>query len=378
MLFSAFSAPMVAGATKSDPRWTMWYAKPAEAFRESLVLGNGQMGATIYGGVEQERIDLNDLTLWSGEPIDVYADTLAFTEGLEPVREALRNEDYRLADKLQRRLQGKFSECYVPLGSMTIDFAKAQNVAEYRRTLDVSKAVSTVDYLADGTRYSRTYFLSHPDKCMVVELRAEGAKPLQGEVNFTSKLHYTTRSEAGMLVAEGYAPYHISYHRKILWDENRGIHFTALIKPVWYDGEVEVRDGKLVMKDCSRVVLLVSEATSFNGFDKDPVKQGRDHYAIALAQLTSAERHSLAQLRKRHEADFSEYFDRVDLHLGKPSPIPALPTDERLRAYTAGAEDYNLEALYVQFGRYLMISASRTAGIPMNLQGIWNDNLTPP
>ncbi len=365
-------------AKPSDNRWMMWYDKPAQAFIDALVMGNGQMGATIYGGVEQERIDLNDLTLWSGEPVNVHADTLAAKEGLQPVREALWNEDYRSADRLVRRLQGKFSECYVPLGSLTIDFAKHEEVTQYRRDLDISKGISTVSYIGDGTQYSRKYFVSHPDKSMVVELKAEGDGKLNGKVNFTSKLRYTTRSEAGMIVAEGYAPYNITYQRQIFWDENRGIHFTALVKPVKFDGEVICKDGTIELKDCSHVVFVVTDATSFNGFDKDPVKQGRDHAAIARAQLSSAEKYSLKQLMKRHVADFSKFFNRVDLQLGAESEVSPLPTDERLKAYTAGEKDFNLETLYFQFGRYLMISASRTKGIPMNLQGIWNDNLTPP
>lgn len=368
----------ICSAKGSDPRWMMWYDKPATAFIEALVMGNGQMGATIYGGVESEHIDLNDMTLWSGEPVDVNADVLAAKEGLAPVREALAREDYAEANRLQRRLQGKFSECYVPMGRLSINFAKSAKVSGYRRDLDISKAISTVSYDADGVKYRRTYFVSHPDKLMVVELVAEGAGELNGEIAFSSKLHFSTHSADGVLEAQGYAPYNITYHRQIYWDENRGTHFTLLVKPTEVEGEVACEDGKLVMKDCRRVVLLVTAATSFNGFDKDPVKQGRDHKAIAYAQLASAEKYSFKQLCKRHKADYVSFFDRVDVQLGEEQELSQLPTDERLKAYTAGAQDNNLEALYMQFGRYLMISASRTNGVPMNLQGIWNDNLTPP
>lgn len=365
-------------AKESDPRWRMWYNKPAEVFIEALVMGNGQLGATIYGGVETDKIDLNDLTLWSGEPVDVKADTLAAKEGLAPVREALANEDYRAADRLQRRLQGKFSEFYVPLGSLSLKFAKPAKQENYYRDLDISKGLSTVSYTADGTKYTRTYFVSHPDNGLFVELKAEGEGSINGEVDFTSKLHYTTRSEKDMIVAEGYAPYRITYHKKISWDENRGTHFTTLIKPIEVKGEVESKDGKIILKDCKRVVLMVTNATSFNGFDKDPVKQGRDHGAIVRKQLASAEKYSFKKIMKRHITDFSTFFDRVDLQLGPKSAIADAPTNERLMAYAKGEKDFNLEMLYFQFGRYLMISASRTVGVPMNLQGIWNDNLTAP
>ena len=378
VVFGAVMSLLSCGESASDARWLMWYDKPAEVFIETLVMGNGQQGAIIYGGVERERIDLNDMTLWSGEPVDVNVDTLAAKEGLQAVRDALAKEDYAEANRLQRRLQGSFSECYVPLGTLLIDFAKPAEVADYRRELDISKALSNVSYQADGAQYSRQYFVSYPDKAMVVELKAENGGVINGELSFDSKLRFNTSSKDGMLVAEGYAPYNITYHRAISWDENRGTHFTALVKPVEVDGEVVSADGKLQMKDCRRVVLLITAATSFNGFDKDPAKEGLDHAAIAAERMAAAEKYSFKQLRSRHVEDFTSFFDRVDVQLGAKSEVSPLPTNERLKAMTAGAKDNNLEMLYFQFGRYLMISASRTMGVPMNLQGIWNDNLTPP
>ena len=382
-IFKAFAVCAVlslfaCGETPSDARWRMWYDKPAEVFIETLVMGNGQQGAIIYGGVERERIDLNDMTLWSGEPVDVNVDTLAAKEGLAPIREALAKDDFAEANRLQKRLQGSFSEFYLPMGSLLIDFEGASEVSNYSRELDISKALSKVSYSSGNTQYTRTYFVSHPDKAMVVELKAEGEGKINGLLSFESKLRYTTRSEGDVILAEGYAPYHISYHREISWDESRGMRFTTMIKPVECDGQVVSQDGKLQLKDCRRVVLLVTAATSFNGFDKDPVKEGLDHAAIAAERMAAAEKYSFKQLRRRHVEDFASFFDRVDVQLGAKSEVSPLPTDERLKAMTAGAKDNNLEMLYFQFGRYLMISASRTEGVPMNLQGIWNDNMTAP
>ncbi|MBQ2033104.1 MAG: glycoside hydrolase N-terminal domain-containing protein, partial [Alistipes sp.] len=121
------------GEKPSDARWLMWYDKPAEVFIETLVMGNGQQGAIIYGGVERERIDLNDMTLWSGEPVDVNVDTLAAKEGLQAVRDALAKEDYAEANRLQKRLQGSFSEFYLPMGSLLIDFEGENEVSNYSR-----------------------------------------------------------------------------------------------------------------------------------------------------------------------------------------------------------------------------------------------------
>lgn len=363
---------------ESDPRWIMWYDKPAGAFIESLVMGNGRMGAIIYGGAKQERIDLNEMTLWSGEPVEVNVDTLAAKEGLAPVREALANEDYRKANELQKRLQGSFSECYSPMGSLCMEFDGVTDSVGYRRELDISKALSSVRYVSGDVEFTREYFVSHPDNAMVIKLSANQQKAINCTLSFDSKLRYTTSADNDMLIIDGYAPYNITYHRDISWDENRGIHFGTIIKVVDCDGDVEARDGKLCINNSSSATLLVTAATSFNGFDKDPVKEGRDYMAAAKLKMSDAEKLSFDKLKSRHLDDYTGYFNRVDLQLGKPSLISEQPTNERLLALSNGGEDNNLEMLYFQFGRYLMISASRTPEVPMNLQGIWNDNLTPP
>jgi alpha-L-fucosidase 2 len=211
-----------------------------------------------------------------------------------------------------------------------------------------------------------------------VEFKAKGEGVINGEVALDSKLHYTTSAADGVLAAEGYAPYYISFRTKeIAWDENRGVHFTVLVKPVEFDGTVECRDAKLVLKDCKRVVLLVASATSFNSYDKDPVKEGRDYKSIARQRLADAERFSFAELQRRHLDDYTRYFNRVDIEFDGEDKSN-IPTDDRLKALSAGAEDRELEALYLHFSRYLIISASRTENVPMNLQAIWNESLLPP
>ncbi len=366
------------GEPESDARWRMWYDEPAEAFIEALGMGNGRMGATIYGGVERDRIDLNELTLWSGEPVNRGIDPTAATEGLAPVREALSREDYREADRLQRRLQGKFSQSYSPLGGLTLDFGEGAEAAEYRRELDISRAVSRVNYVRDGVGFSREYFVSAPDKVMAVRLHGARRGALNCKIGFDSRLRFEATAADGMISVDGYAPYDIARDRTISWDENRGTHFMTLIKVASADGEVRCEGGKIVLDGCTDAVLLVTVATSFNGFDKDPAKEGRDYRALAAEQMSAAEKLSYKSLRKRHTDDFASYFDRVDVQLGDRTPVAEAPTDDRLKALSAGGEDNNLEMLYFQFARYLMISASRTEGVPMNLQGLWNDMLLPP
>lgn len=356
----------------------MWYDRPAEAFIEALVMGNGRMGATIYGGVERDRIDLNDITLWSGEPVDANADTSAAEEGLAPVREALAREDYRAADRLQQRLQGKFSQCYLPLGTLVLDFGEGGAAGDYRRELDISRGVARVGYRRDGMRLSREYFVSAPDRVMAVRLRGEDGGTFDCKAGFGSQLRFKASAADGTITVDGYAPYNISRDRKVSWDENRGTRFTAIVKVVAADGKVSCTGDRIVMEGCREAVLLVSVATSFNGFDKDPATEGRDSRALAAEQMAAAARRGYKSLLRRHVEDFGLLFNRVDVQLGDPVPVPDMPTDERLKALTAGGEDNNLEMLYFQFARYLMISASRTEGVPMNLQGLWNDMLIPP
>ena len=376
LLVGVFSSAVA--TSKGESRTKLWYDYPADEFIESLVMGNGRMGAIIYGGVDKELINLNEMTLWSGEPVEHNVNAEEQKRNLAAIREALANDDYAKADKLQRTQQGKFSQVYMPMAGLHITFEGRGEASNYRRELDLANAVTKVNYTIGKTNYTRTYFVSHPDNAMVVELTAKGKDKINGEVTLDSKLHYTTMADNGVLVADGYAPYNISFRDKaISWDENRGTRFTVLVKPVECDGKAECKDGKLSLKGCRRVVLLVTCATSFNGFDKDPAKEGKDYKAIARKRMADAEKHSYKKLKKRHIADYTSFFNRVDIDF-KGADKSNIPTDKRLQAYTDGAEDKELEVLYINFARYLMISASRTEGVPMNLQGIWNEMILPP
>lgn len=365
-------------ASNIESRMKMWYDYPADEFIESLVMGNGRMGAIIYGGVGKERINLNDMTLWSGEPMKYNIDAETERNTLAAIREAIAKGEYRKADKLQLKQQGKFSQCYVSMASLLIDFKGDTITSAYRRELDLTKAVTTISYTIGKSNYTRNYFVSYPDKVMVVELVAKGKERLNCEVTLDSKLRYKTTTAEGSLMIDGYAPYDITFReRKISWDENRGTHFATIVKPIEHDGNVDIRGGKICISDSKRVVLLLTCGTSFNGFDKDPVKEGKDYIAIARKRMDNAEKRSFEELKKRHLADYTALFNRVDIEFNGEN-MSHIPTDKRLQAYAEGAKDRELEALYLHFARYMMISASRTEGIPMNLQGIWNEHLTPP
>jgi alpha-L-fucosidase 2 len=360
---------------------TLWYNQPAQYFEESLVLGNGKMGTSVFGGVQSDQIYLNDATLWSGGPVDANMNPEAY-KNVPAIREALKNEDYKLADELQRKLQGKFSQSYAPLGTLFLEFKHEGEPLNYRRELNISEAISKVSYEVNGVKFTREYFISYPDQVMVIKLTSSQKGALNFGVKFESQLKNTVAISGNILKAKGQAPVHAepNYRNKpdaVVFDESGGTRFSTLVRIKNTDGNLTGNDQSVGLSGGTEALVFISIATSFNGFDKNPVTNGLNSELIAGTQLKKAFPKSFEKLRKSHLADFQEYFSRVSLSLGK-TDAPDLPTDERLRRYAEGKEDKNLEVLYFQFGRYLLISSSRTPGVPANLQGIWNPHIRPP
>jgi alpha-L-fucosidase 2 len=359
----------------------LWFDKPAVHFEEALVLGNGKTGATVFGGVLSDQIYLNDATLWSGEPVNAVKNPTAYLN-LPEIRDALNKENYVLADKLNKKIQGKFSESFAPLGTVNITFKQPGDYQNYRRELDISKATAKISYDIHDVHYIREYFVSHPDKAMVIKLSASKKGTLNCTLSFKSLLKYSSSATNHTLDINGYAPYHVTpdYWRDeqpVRFDENRGTRFTATLKAQNKGGEVSLSDSTVNVTNADEVIIFVSTATSFNGFDKDPAKNGLDNKALAKKQLDDASKRTYTVLKERHLKDYQSFFKRVNLSLDE-KPVPDQPTDERLKRYGKGADDKHLEALYFQYGRYLLISSSRTPSVPANLQGIWNPYIRPP
>lgn len=362
---------------------TLWFDRPAEFFEETLVLGNGKVGASVFGGIAVDSMFLNDATLWSGGPVDVNMNPDAH-KWLPAIREALANEDYAAADSLNKHLQGSFSQSFAPLGTMYLNFQHEKGeVKNYYRELDIEQAVSTVRYEVNGVKFQREYFISAPDSVMVIRLTSSKKGVLNFDLNFKSLLKNNIAAKGETLSATGYAPiiaepsYRGNMSNAVVFDENRGTRFAAQFAVKNMGGEV-VRNGSSIgLRNGTEAVIFVCIATSFNGFDKDPATQGLDASAIAKRNLKNASAKPWKTLLDAHRKDYLRFFKRVELDLG-PSTAPNLPTDERLKRYAKGEEDKNLEILYFQYGRYLLISSSRTPGVPANLQGIWNPYMRPP
>ena len=360
----------------------LWYDKPAQYFEESLVLGNGKMGASVFGGVDSDQIYLNDATLWSGGPVNPNMNPEAY-KNIPAIREALKNEDYKLADQLNRKVQGKFSESYLPLGTLFLDFDQKGETKNYHRELNISEAISKVSFERDGVKYTREYFVSFPDQIMVIKLKSSKKGALNFTVRFNSQLRNSVSVFDKTMKVKGYAPIHAEPNYRgnvpdpVVFDENKGTRFATLVRINNTDGQIISGEQSVGLKEGTEALVFVSIATSFNGFDKDPVTEGRNAEFFAGYQLTNAFSKPFDKLKQVHVDDYQKFFSRVSLNLGG-TEAPDLPTDQRLKRYSEGKEDKNLEVLYFQYGRYLLISSSRTPGVPANLQGIWNPYIRPP
>ena len=385
-------AAIVTGCDKREKEHlTLKFDSPAEFFEEALVLGNGHLGATVYGGTDEDRISLNDITLWTGEPDkgDSHYDISQgigdeASETIPLIREALDREDYAEAERLNKKVQGHFSESYQPLGSLRIRYPDGGTIDGYSRVLDISEAKAEVRYNRDGVPFRTEYFVSAPDSVIVI--RFESASPLSAEISLDTPLPHIGGSHGDSIDAEGYAAYHSypGYYKtgegQLLFDPSRGIHFMTVVKVKEHDGALTAENGILSLKDCRSATIIVANSTSFNGPDKDPVTEGKPYRGLVRDIIEKASAKPYAQILSDHIRDYRHYFDRMDIFLGKTADsIKALPTDVQLRRYTdLGEDNPELEALYCQWGRYLLISSSRTKGVPANLQGLWNESMDPP
>ena len=360
---------------------SVWFDKPAAFFEEAFPLGNGRIGAMFYGNPTIEKISLNEITLWGGYPKNPDMNPGA-AKYIPLIRQALFNEEYKKADSLIRFVQGYFSDSYAPFGNVLMRFDIGA-VSKYRRELDIENGIAKVQFEADQTTYSREAFVSHPDQLLFIRLTASGKNKLNFSVNMNSLLRSRTAPSKNMIALYGNAPSHAepNYRGKMAnaleYDTTKSMRFCGLLKIISNDGSSIFEDSSLVVKNSSNVLLAVSLATSFNGALNNPATHGKDEKKIAADYLNRLSSKNFSIILKKHSDDFSKYMKRVTLNLG-PSSTTLLPIDQRLKLFANGASDNGLISLYFQFGRYLMVSGSRSNAAPLNLQGIWNEQVRPP
>ena len=260
-------------------------------------------------------------------------------------------------------------------------------ISDYHRWLDIGNATARTQYLKDGKLFTSDYFASAPDSVIVIRLKSENKEGIHASLSFDSPLPHSSQVADNEISVEGYAAYHSFpvYYKaedKHRYDPERGIHFKTLVRVLSVDGSVKDRysDSRIEIDGSTEVLILIANVTSFNGFDKDPVKEGRNYRSHVEKRMKCAVGKTYDALREAHIRDYKYYFDRVKLDLGDTDDdIAALPTDKQLLFYTdCKQQNPDLEELYFQFGRYLLISSSRTSGVPANLQGLWNESVLPP
>ncbi len=364
----------------------LWYKKPARNWNEALPIGNGRLGAMIFGGAKEELIQLNEATLWSGGPVNTNPNPFA-AQYLPEIRKALFNEEYEKAEELTKKMQGLFTESYEPLGDLTLNYTLNGEPTDYYRDLDISSAIATTRFKTNGIEFTREQFASAADQVIVIRLTSSQKGALNFTVGTSSPLYFKNKSISNSEVAmKGRAPSHTdpSYvqtmEQAVVYSDPtncRGMRFELRVRAKNTDGTVTNSESGLQINNATEVVLFLSAATSYNGFDKCPMSEGKDESKLAEQYLNGAWSQTFEQLKKNHISDYQQFYNRVNLSLNG-NPKIDLPTDERLLRYTKGEADTGLEALYFQFGRYLLISSSRPGGMPANLQGIWNHHVRPP
>ncbi len=339
----------------------LWYNKKASCFEEALPVGNGRIGAMVYGNPKCEKISLNEDSLWSGYPKDL--NNKEAYKYLPEVRKNLFDGNITEAESLiNHQMHGHWSEAYLPFGEIAIDYEDLHG--EYRRELDISKGIAKIQ---KGS-LTETVFVSHPDELVAINIKSD--EEFSAVVTIKSQLESKSYCLGECLVIEGQTPEICMppyYNKGVTFDYGAGaMKFCGAIKassPVSFSG------NKIIIRQKKEITLFVSLATSFVAFDKMP-----NGNALEKA-LSYFKGKTFEDMLSDHINDFSSLFDRVDIDLGETSD---LPTDKRLKKFQRGNKDNDLVALLFQYGRYLTISASRFGTNAMNLQGIWNEKIRAP
>ena len=364
-LLATMLVTTLTASSQEQAPMVLQYDRPADFFEESLPIGNGKLGALVYGGTDDNIIYLNDITLWTGKPVDKNLDADAH-QWIPKIREALFNEDYQLADSLQHYVQGPNSQYFQPLGTLHIKDLGLGSVSDYHRSLNLDSAIIKDRYVRDGKVITREYFASNPDKLIAIRLRGD----INCKIALTAQVPHHVKAIPTQLTMTGHAT----------GDANESIHFCTMLS-VKTDGEVMAGDSSLTITHAKEAILYLVNETSFNGFDKHPVKEAAPYLENAANDIWHTQNLSYDEFYARHLADYKAIYDRVKINLGGSKETAHLSaiTSQLLKDYTdGGGKSRYLEELYFQYGRYLLISCSRTKGVPANLQGLWTPHLWSP
>lgn len=355
----------------------LWYTTPASKWEEAVPIGNGRLGAMVFGGAKYERIQMNEDTLWSGEPGAKINKNALHT--LEKARELIFKGEYFEAEQLiEKNMVGEDCEAYQPLGDLTIEHICEGAVTSFRRELDLQTAVALTEYRVNDCTYHRETFVSYPDQVLAIRVRAEGPSTpaIHLRVQLDSLHPHGITETHNKLILKGKSPISVKNPGEILYDEHRGLSFRIHLLSA--KGNLSLTDGKMDITGENEVILLLTAKTNFTAFNEMPNPDLSIIENMCERILTTAAKRDFIALKNRHIEDHQALFNRVSLVLNGEEKYKELPTNERLEQYKSNMNDSSLEALYFQYGRYLLIACSRPGTQAANLQGIWNPYIQPP
>ncbi|MBM7568150.1 glycoside hydrolase family 95 protein [Paenibacillus sacheonensis] len=357
------------------------FHKPAIFWTEALPVGNGNLGAMVFGGVERERIALNEDTLWSGYPKDWNNSEAASV--LPQVRKLVSEGLYEEADRLCKGMMGPYTQSYLPLGDLQLVMEHGDHYKQYDRKLDLRQGIASVAYTIGDIRYTREIFASHPDRTLVVRLTASKPGQLSFHAKADSLLRYSASTDGEHYVIAGTAPEHVApnYQQQdhpIRYgdpDTSKALRFHGRLAAVREGGTMSVDRGGIHIAGATSAVLYFSAATSFDPQQGAPSAQ-RMPGQLTAGVVEAVLKKDYAAVLADHLADHIPWMERVDLHLGDSLAPADMPTDQRIAEF--GSRDPGLVELLFHYGRYLMIASSRPGTQPANLQGIWNEHTRAP
>ena len=378
-LFGAFSFAdarenklMEGQALPPESDLALWYTQPASDWEsEALPIGNGYMGGMIFGGIERERIQFNEKTLWTGGPgeWEDYNGGNWSEQNLEPlkrIRELIDEQNYDAADQAANALMNtdRGYGAYQNFGDIYLDFGSADKVENYRRELDLEDGIARVTYDVEGITYTREYFANYPDNVIVMRLTASEPGALTFDASMTTP-HRNVELTAtdGRLQLSGQLSNEMAFEAQMLV-QNEG-------------GSLDTASDNIHVTEADAVTILLTAGTDYE--HEYPTYKGEHPHERVTATLNAAAEKSYSRLLTTHQDDYHELFNRVQLDIGQQRVD--VPTDELLASYTGNKGDANsraLETLLFQYGRYLLISSSRVGSLPANLQGVWNHSTSPP
>lgn len=372
---------LISSVSIAQPDLTVNFKKPASHFTESLPLGNGRLGAMVFGGTEKERIVLNEISMWSGgveDPNrkDAYKSLpeirKLLAEGNNKAAQELLQQHFTSAGKGSGQGSGKEVKfgCYQVLADLLIDWKHtAGEVLNYKRTLHLDKAIGITTWERAGIEYSQEVFVSAPAQSIIIKLSASKPRALAFDVDLERKENATISASGNTIIMEG---------QLSGGDGEKGIKFAGFAEVNAKEGSVILHNNGLRILDATECTIVISAATDLNW--PNVTQRGPDPLPVAKMHVSKAKGHNYDKLKRDHFVDYSSYFDRCRINLNAPADfaINNLTTNERLSRYARGESDVHLPALYFNFGRYLLISSSRPGGLPANLQGLWAEEYQTP